>query len=465
MAELLTLITSKPNWQTKINDPKILKKWLAEFSQQNINPVVLDLVISLLKQADQVKNTTFNDDESYDWVLQLSVDPKQISLCDCECKCKICQGRELEEDYPDSDYSDYSGSSTASDVSDVSDVECKCTPDALRKIRSKFMFDQVEIDFDLIDKKTKKKFMDVVKQFQDSIDIDYHPGSNNQVIDLIHPSMYSYIRGITQTANPPAPDVLFQWLPSEFKIKNGHTTILTYINGLNPITNSELYDSIENIFDRFIPKFEAVLHKQYATGRLNSKPPAQLSNCQVIVKLADTVLTPQSTIFNGGSWHLEGLPNEKIIATGIYYYQMENISSNYLNFRTTMTDSVDIDYPQSCPQYVSKHYGMTDDTATMSLGQIETVEDMCLVFPNFMQHKVSEFSLENKRKSGSRKILVFFLIDPSTRILSTADVNPQQELISRSDAELYRELLMFERKYEMTNQSTFYERGWSLCEH
>ncbi len=33
------------------------------------------------------------------------------------------------------------------------------------------------------------------------------------------------------------------------------------------------------------------------------------------------------------------------------------------------------------------------------------------------------------------------------------------------DAKLYRELLMFQRKYEIDEQTQFFERGWSLCEH
>lgn len=48
-----------------------------------------------------------------------------------------------------------------------------------------------------------------------------------------------------------------------------------------------------------------------------------------------------------------------------------------------------------------------------------------LVFPNIYQHSLGSFSLKDKTKPGHRKILVFFLVDPTTRIVSTAQVPPQ----------------------------------------
>jgi hypothetical protein len=68
-------------------------------------------------------------------------------------------------------------------------------------------------------------------------------------------------------------------------------------------------------------------------------------NLQVIVKLANIELTPENPKYSGGSWHVEvitifefhlnskGMQNENIVASGIYYYHSENISSSYLSFR------------------------------------------------------------------------------------------------------------------------------------
>ena len=43
-------------------------------------------------------------------------------------------------------------------------------------------------------------------------------------------------------------------------------------------------------------------------------------------------------MYNGGSWHVEGMKNESIVASGIYYYHSENITSSYLNFRTAVSE-------------------------------------------------------------------------------------------------------------------------------
>lgn len=194
---------------------------------------------------------------------------------------------------------------------------------------------------------------------------------------------------------------------------------------------------------------------------------------------------------------MEGINAEKIIATGIYYYNIENIQPHYLRFRTTLNSNIDeLLYPQSCPEYVKYHYGFSisnDDqqssgnvlNANISLGRIPTRENLCLFFPNFLQHRISKLSLDDTWKNGSRSILVFFLINPFEKVLSTAFVPPQQAeaeevvtadksdveynlprgLMKLEDAKMYQELLMFERKYECSNQNAFHQRVFSLCEH
>jgi hypothetical protein len=105
----------------------------------------------------------------------------------------------------------------------------------------------------------------------------------------------------------------------------------------------------------------------------------------------------------------------------------------------------------------------------VQLGQVETKEDMLLVFPNFLQHKVSDVRLQDSAQQGTRKILCFFLISPYEHVVSTAHVTPQQQAqggtMTLEEAHQYRELLMFQRKYELSDQTAFFERGWSLCEH
>jgi hypothetical protein len=432
----------------------------------------LDLVIDLLKDYQKTKSKKHNEydeGDEYGWVVKLGVSPKDLSIVDqCNCECNVCQQKEYEDDSDFDDSDDSSGNNNKY-------IECTCTDDKLNTKHTSFMLKFISLDNDIIDTKTKKIFMANVDKLEKSIPIDYHPNSNNQVIDLVHPSLYCYVKGVTKTKKEVNPNILFQWLPAEFSVKKDlGTNIKSYINNLDPIDHVDLYVSIANIFEKFVPKFEHVLKTLHKTNRIEKYVP-RLSNCQVIVKLANTVLTPDKPVYPTGSWHLEGLPYEKIIATGIYYYEMTNISKNYLNFRSTMTTQSDISYPQDGFKYVETHYGFEDFSGKdnsfnnresfINLGRVETKEDMCLVFPNFMQHRVSDFELVDKNKIGTRKILVFFLIDPSDRILSTADVSAQQQQMSLTDAKVFRELLMFQRKYEISEQNSFFERGWSLCEH
>ncbi|KAI0750431.1 hypothetical protein C8Q74DRAFT_1211952, partial [Fomes fomentarius] len=64
-----------------------------------------------------------------------------------------------------------------------------------------------------------------------------------------------------------------------------------------------------------------------------------LKECQrqVIVKLANIVLTPENPKYpegralpSGGAWHVDGMANENIVATGLYYYACENVTKSPL---------------------------------------------------------------------------------------------------------------------------------------
>jgi len=124
------------------------------------------------------------------------------------------------------------------------------------------------------------------------------------------------------------------------------------------------------------------------------------------------------------------------------------------------------------------------------IGDVITKPDRCIAFPNLYQHQVQPFRLADPRKPGHRKILVFFLVDPTFRVPSATDVAPQQkewltdlthwdnldthfsklpvelldlivdecgEAMTREEAEAYREELMGERNVavRISNSSYF----------
>ena len=102
------------------------------------------------------------------------------------------------------------------------------------------------------------------------------------------------------------------------------------------------------------------------------------------------------------------MENENIVASGIYYYHSENISTSLLSFRVATEEP---GYEQSDDKGVREVYGLANESALVQqLGCIETKSGRCITFPNVYQHQVQPFSLEDKTKKGSRKILVFFLV-------------------------------------------------------
>ena len=465
--ELINLIIVKKNWEKKIENKDIIKKWEKELEKQNVKPIYLKIVIDLLKIYKTTKESSYEADDSYRWPINLNVDLKDVSIVsECKCKCCICQQKEYLLNDTDDD------SEELEKKVNLIEEKCQCQASKLKKKKMNYLLKFLISTHDLITPEIKKSFKTNVKTLENNEPIDFHPLSNNQVIDLVHPSLYCYVEGVTKLSFKAPRNVLFQWLPAEFYVYKNKVEFDTYINNLNREKYNALYDDISNILYKFVPKFNKLLKTLQKNKKIKEYVP--LKYCQVIVKMSNTVLTPESSVFQKGSWHLEGLPCEKIIATGIYYYKMKNITKNYLNFRATNSNISEIDYAQNCYRYVDKHYGFEElnegdsdnnQGTIINLGSIETTEDLCLVFPNLFQHQVSEFELVDKNKKGVRKILVFFLIDPFQEILSTKHIKPQQNIISLEDAKIYRELLMFQRKFNISDQNKFYTRGWSLCEH
>lgn len=499
--ELITAIISKKDWKNKIKDMKIQKKWVKELSKLGYSNNVIDKVIKLALIYSDGNDSNYYDDyddeNHFNWILNLCTTMNEIKLgCDDCCKCLACSeysdncGENLTDEYFKKlgyDLLDPYDDEHITIVRKHANIKCTCKP-ALNKDLIKFEYLNQFLFLSkhgFIDENVKLDFVKNVNEFESmtKTDVDWQPGTSNTVLNIIHPSLNCYVDGgditklkeeidRTKLSKPG----LFQWIPANFSTKNNKFT--SPINNCDMKTNPKLYKSIETIFSQFIPKFQTIFN---TLNEKRNEPLITISNdddddkeLQVIVKIASTRLTPENSKSTATSWHLEGIREEKIIATGIYYYSFENVTNSFLDFRSVISKPWDIPYPQDGSGYVEHHYGMGkvnsandnyyDNTeSTINLGKIETVENMCLIFPNFLQHKVDEFELIDKSKPGHRNILVFFLIDPRERIISTSDILSNNMI--KSESKLFRELLMFHRKYEINSQEKYYERGWSLCEH
>ena len=102
---------------------------------------------------------------------------------------------------------------------------------------------------------------------------DFHPGSGTKVRDLVHPSLYPYIKDksksniATAKIKEPSHDrwgrtyesSKYQWLPTPFAVDNeGKVNIKAYINNLDEKYTS-LYTDLAKLFESALPLFESTL--------------------------------------------------------------------------------------------------------------------------------------------------------------------------------------------------------------
>lgn len=124
---------------------------------------------------------------------------------------------------------------------------------------------------------------------------DYHPGSDEKVIDLLHPSLFPVVFGRTRVlpdkligledclesvgegVTLPVPSQIsigagnmhiysskFQWLPCDVELtKENGCRILSYINNAHPIKHRALYEVVERIIGCTIPLWETSLKEDH----------------------------------------------------------------------------------------------------------------------------------------------------------------------------------------------------------
>ncbi|KAL0961447.1 hypothetical protein HGRIS_006392 [Hohenbuehelia grisea] len=324
----------------------------------------------------------------------------------------------------------------------------------------------------------------------------------------------------------------YAWIPSVFRISEDgkSASIDSYINGLGPRKQyPNLYRIIEELFICCLPHFErtmntpferqdspsggtqtewnAIRAKQqqdkererverlsiaeqegkemleeweqsstrYQVGDEHHATSFKGRSLKVIVKAANYILRP-GQIYQG-TWHLEGMPHERIVSSVIYYYSTDDsIVDHGLGMRRARDE--ELDYPEFTSLHrdsyiIQVHPDDPDEeelfledypssdaeecgNAFVPLGTVATTyvaskighgTGRIISFPNWIQHKV--LGITNKETSGvepaQRKILCFFLVDDSNPeedeieypgmaytglqdqvVLTTSDIPPQQ---------------------------------------
>jgi hypothetical protein len=147
-----------------------------------------------------------------------------------------------------------------------------------------------------------------------------------------------------------------------------------------------------------------------------------------------------------GVWHVEGMSHENILATGLLILKRdETFTGAKISFKRYLFKEEGNDLIDATPQNANRPTEEIDDGDVRPLGTMSTPYGRALVFPNSHIHKLSNMS-SSDGKSSVRRILVFWLVNPDTPIISTANVSKQQDVMSFEDAKKFRLALMKERR-------------------
>ncbi|KAK2026334.1 hypothetical protein LX32DRAFT_684649 [Colletotrichum zoysiae] len=275
-----------------------------------------------------------------------------------------------------------------------------------------------------------------------------------------------------------------QWLPCNLQFPDGNNARITsYVNNLHPRDHPDVYSLLEKVitqampiwrliyddgppedliklmqdyYDRLIPEDEwqgrylavvgaeltKVLDKPEPSfgpewrdnGRKSrrqrkSKKTAgknrDMSSLQVIVKLSAFHLTPESpTCGTDNEWTLGGVPNDHICATVVCVLDDDNVTDAKISFRSRFEgdplQAGDIEPAEEIFGFVNNGPGVQE------IGSATLREGSMLAYPNVLQHRWASTRLKDPTKPGHRKVLTLHAVDPRVKILSTANVPPQQ---------------------------------------
>lgn len=325
MMRMSALIRAKPEWHVKMNDADIVARWTREAAEQGMTQAQIRYVLAELAYYAELRDEQTGIEVSgVDGVWQSD------TLIDAELKDRLRRAVQVLENVPEADR-------------------------------------------------------------------DWHPGSDEQVLDLVHPSLFCLVRNVSLPDDSSWPDLgqddakyalsdKFQWLPTDLDVdEDGGAVFRSYVNNVHPVDHRDLESVLPVLFGRMRALFENVLTdlrhprpvridaaagswyddkpvypsdhqdtealeaweeaiENWYSNRTPVLPDApdftpptpgddarvdlRGSRLQVIVKLATIHLTPEKPEYAGGSWHVEGMMNERIVSTGIYYWDSENITES-----------------------------------------------------------------------------------------------------------------------------------------
>ncbi|CAP99467.1 hypothetical protein EN45_006330 [Penicillium chrysogenum] len=149
---------------------------------------------------------------------------------------------------------------------------------------------------------------------------------------------------------------------------------------------------------------------------------------QVITRILGVDLTPDNPTFET-DWHVEGTMNEHICAAAFIPYAHENVSSPDMIFRNMVETQplAEVEHDPNDFIWLQQVFGLVNgEPAIQYPGSTRANVGRVVMYPSTIEHKFTRFELKDRTKPGCTRALVFFLVDPNMRIISTANVAPQR---------------------------------------
>ncbi|KAG8917664.1 hypothetical protein FRC01_002303 [Tulasnella sp. 417] len=321
----------------------------------------------------------------------------------------------------------------------------------------------------LVSEDLKEKLLEAVKALENAPDMqkDWRPGSGGVILDLVDPALFSAVYGRTlgwttgqdgkRNLGPltaPSRDsnlaersysANFSLIPTEFQLGSGGepAKALGYINNVHPEHGRDLVTVVEALVGRFSLLWDRLLTDLDPRNRQLLQGQRQ---------------TPENPEYAGASWNIQGMANERVIATGIYFYDSDNVTDAEIGIRVPVSLGSSI-RERNDAEGIKTTWGLEEGKGSNQVvGEITPPVGSSVVYPNAYQYRASPFKLIDPTKPGYRTLIALLLVDPENPIPSTTDIPPQQAhwhqnenegdiriLMTLEEAKQYREQLMEEQ--------------------
>lgn len=110
-------------------------------------------------------------------------------------------------------------------------------------------------------------------------------------------------------------------------------------------------------------------------------------------------------------------------------FDSDNMEDPYMEFRNIIETGAleEVDHEPNDFIWLRQIFGLQNgEPAIQRTGAIRCRVGRTVMFPSTVQQRLTRYELKDKSRAGYVRVLIFYLVDPNIRIISTANVPPQR---------------------------------------